>query len=69
MLQFVKNCCRFFYLAWWREGNGEHISRKRLQWAEISFSGTCHESRYETLVGEAENSVCGQVWKMDQCIR
>lgn len=27
---------------------------KRLQWAEISFSGTCHESRYETPFGEAE---------------
>lgn len=25
---------------------------KRLRWAEISFSGTCHESRYEAPFGE-----------------
>lgn len=42
---------------------------KRLQWAEISFSGTCHESRYETPFGEAEITLfffclCGQVWIM-----
>lgn len=42
---------------------------KRLRWAGISFSGTCHESRYEAPFGETGGLFfllppCGQVWLM-----
>lgn len=56
MFQFVKNDCWgfFFVPTGVREMLGISLG-KRLQWAEISFSGTCHESRYEAPFGEAEN--------------
>lgn len=58
MFQFVKNLFIYFFFesGGVRKMVSIRISRKRLQWAEISFSGTCHESRYETLFGEAENT-------------
>lgn len=70
MFQFVKNLFIYFFSepGGVRKMVSIRISRKRLQWAEISFSGTCHEADMRLCLGRrriplwtgVDNAMCGR---------